>query len=342
MNRKWIFRGIVVLVVLGALYRMYQRRPEFTLTHFTGQTMGTIQYNVKYLGEDAPDFKRQIDSLLIAFNQSLSTYIPDSEISQLNQTGELQAPSDLFLSVIQQSKIVFETTDGAFDPTVGPLVNAWGFGPDKLPNIPDSGHVEELRKRVGFQKVKIDAEQILMDTAMYLDFSATAKGLAVDVVAEFLEARGFENYMVEIGGEVRASGKNDQGETWKIGIEDPTVERNEQRLLAIVALENMAMATSGNYRNYYQKDGRTIAHTIDPRTGYNTSHNLLSASVFADNCMAADAFATAFMVLGVEASRQIIQNSNMEAFLIYQNTDGTLGSYVSSGLQAAIQLNKIQ
>ncbi|REE05928.1 FAD:protein FMN transferase [Marinoscillum furvescens] len=342
MDRKWIFRGIVVLVVLGALYRMYQSQPEYSLTHVTGQTMGTIQYNVKYLGDDASNHKKSIDSLLVAFNQSLSTYIPNSEISTLNQTGRLSEPSALFIDVLAQSKLVYETTDGAFDPTVGPLVNAWGFGPDKLPNVPDSSLIAQLRQHVGFHEISYTEDQIVMDTAMYLDFSATAKGLAVDVVAEFLETNGYENYMVEIGGEVRAAGKNDKGEIWKIGIEDPTVAQTEQRLLAIVALQDRSMATSGNYRNYYEKDGRIIAHTIDPRTGYNTTHNLLSASVFAEDCMTADAYATAFMVLGVEASKQIVRHSEMEAFLIFQNSDGTLGSYVSEGLQSAIQLNKIQ
>ncbi|WP_421875345.1 FAD:protein FMN transferase [Marinoscillum sp.] len=340
MSRKLIFRGIVLVVVLGAAYRMFMSQPEYSLNHVTGQTMGTIQYNVKYLGEDVPNYKRAIDSILIAFNQSLSTYIPNSEISRLNTTGSLVNPSETFMDVLNQSKFIYEATDGAFDPTVGPLVSAWGFGADRKPTIPDSLAVDSLRQIVGFNKMVIESN-VSMDSSMYLDFSAIAKGYAVDLVAEFLEGKGFENYMVEIGGEVRAKGQNDQNEIWKIGIEDPLVAIDEQRLLAIVQLKDRAMATSGNYRNYYQVGERTIAHTIDPRTGYNTTHNLLSASVFAYDCMTADAYATAFMVLGVEGAKEVAANSNLDIFLTYTDQKGDLRSFVSEGVQPYLEMNKL-
>jgi thiamine biosynthesis lipoprotein len=340
MARKLIFRGIVLIVVLGAAYRLFTSQPEFELMHVTGQTMGTIQYNVKYLGDDVPSYKREIDSILVAFNQSLSTYIPASEISRLNTSGSLDSPSKMFNDVLKRSKTIYETTDGAFDPTVGPLVSAWGFGADKKPAIPDSVTVDSLKQLVGFHKLNIGTT-VIMDKSMYLDFSAIAKGYAVDLVAEFLEGNEFENYMVEIGGEVRTKGVNEQNVIWKIGIEDPMVGMDEQRLMAIVQLNDLSMATSGNYRNYYQLEGRTIAHTIDPRTGYNTTHSLLSASVFAEDCMTADAYATAFMVLGLEGSKEILSNSNLDAYLIYQDSEGELKSFVSEGIAGSLELNKL-
>jgi len=280
--------------------------------------MGTIQYNVKYIGDDLVDYKPQIDSVLIAFNQSLSTYIPSSEISTLNKTGALAPISKMFADVMKSSQQIFDATKGAFDPTVGPLVNAWGFGPDKILRIPDSSAIDSIRLWVGFDKIKITEDSITMNPSMYLDFSAIAKGYAVDLVGDFLESKGYMNYMVEIGGEVIAKGVNQEDEVWKIGIEDPMVRRDEQKLLAIVQLKDLAMATSGNYRNYYEVGDRIIAHTIDPRTGYNTKHNLLSASVFAKDCMTADAYATAFMVVGVEEAKAIAAQNELEVFLIYQ------------------------
>jgi len=342
MSRKLVFRVILAVVVVVAIYRVFMGQPKFQLTHITGQTMGTIIYNVKYLGDDVPGYKTEIDSILQAFNQSLSTYIPDSEISLLNRTDSILYPTKMFTEVLESSRLVFERTNGAFDPTVGPLVNAWGFGPDKSVTVPDSSVIDSLRSLVGFERIIPQGSQVRMDPGMYLDFSAIAKGYAVDLVSEFLEGKGLEHYMVEIGGEVRARGQNQDNETWKIGIEDPMVARDQQRLLAIVQLDDLSMATSGNYRNYYQVGDRIIAHTIDPRTGYNTSHNLLSASVFAEDCMTADAYATAFMVLGVEGAKEILSTTELEAFLIYQDDEGKLKSFVSSGLQSRIERNNIQ
>ncbi|MFY0601114.1 MAG: FAD:protein FMN transferase [Cyclobacteriaceae bacterium] len=341
-KRKLFFRSIVAIVVVGAIYRYFSSQPEKQLFHLTGQTMGTIVYNVKYLSKDELIEQSNIDSVLIRFNQSLSTYIPDSEISLLNQTGSLENPSQLFKDVLKGSFDVFNNVKGAFDPTIGPLVNAWGFGPDKKPNIPDSTFIQKSLLDVGLEKVSQAEDVISMDTSMYIDFSAIAKGYAVDLVAQYLEQYAIDNYMVEIGGEVSAKGSNDLEETWKIGVENPLVARDEQKLLAIVKLSDMSMATSGNYRNYYELEGRIIAHTIDPRTGMNTNHNLLSASVFASDCMSADAYATAFMVLGLEESKKIVESSDIEAFFVFQKEDGVLSSYVSKGLREYVTLNNAE
>ncbi len=342
MLSKWFFRGVLLVVVLGAAYNLYISRTNRELLHLTGTTMGSIVYNVKYIGESPVKHQEAIDSILVAFNQSLSTYIPDSEISQLNQTGSLKNPSAMFLEVLEKSQMVFDLSKRAFDPTVGPLVNAWGFGPNKILSVPDSAKIDSLLSYTGFSKVVFSNEVIRMDSGMYLDFSAIAKGYAVDLIARFLSSQGYVDYMVEIGGEVRAAGLNQDGDIWKLGIEDPTVEQNQQRLLAIVQLNGLSMATSGNYRNYYKVGERNIAHTIDPRSGHNTRHNLLSASVFAKDCMTADAFATAFMVMGLDASKELLEDSDMEAFLIFSKEDGSIASYVTEGIQPMVTLNKAE
>ena len=300
--------------------------------------MGTIIYNVKYVGSEVEGLDAIISQELVDFNQSLSTYIPDSEISRLNKTGSLAYESRFFYPVLKASKKVFEQTGGAFDPSIGPLVQAWGFGPDKsIPNL-DAAKVDSLKGVIGFGQVSFDEENVSLPLNFQLDFSAIAKGYAVDVVAELLEEKGIENYMVEIGGEVRCRGKNDLDKPWALGIEDPTVQSNEQKLMAIVRLKDLSLATSGNYRNYYEKDGQIFAHIIDPRTGYSAKHNLLSASVFAPDCMTADAYATAFMVLGLEYSKEILKAQKLDAILIYRSENG-IESFVSEGIRPFLEMN---
>lgn len=340
MSRKLFFRGIVAVVVIVALYRIFTYNSAPAQVHLIGETMGTITYNVKYLEPNSTNYQKEIDSVLVFFNQSLSTYIPSSEISGLNQTGLLVNPSKMMLDVLSRSKDVFTLTEGAFDPTVGPLVNAWGFGPGRQPTAPDSAEVAELLTKVGYEKVAFSTDTVRMDPGMYLDFSAIAKGYGVDLVGEFLEKKGIVNYMVEIGGEVRARGTNQEGKSWSIGIEDPVVAKDERKLLAVVRLDNKSMATSGNYRNYYEVDGRIIAHTIDPKTGYSSLHHLLSASVFAPDCMTADAYATAFMVMGVESSKSILEKADfLDAFLIYEEND-TIKTYASPGIINSVENTK--
>ncbi len=336
-------RSLLVLgitLILAFIWVTYQTKSTQKLQHITGQTMGTIIYNVKYIGEKN-NLKTEIDQILKAFNQSLSTYIPTSEISRLNSNGNLQYESRYFFPVLEASKEVFKITDGAYDPSVGSLVKAWGFGPNKeIPEL-DSTIVDSLRALSGFENVTFNKDSVSLAPNFQLDFSAIAKGYAVDLVAELLQNSGFNNYLVEIGGEVRCNGENEKGETWSLGVENPLVSINEQQILAIVRLRNQALATSGNYRNYYEKDGKTYAHIIDPRTGYNARHNLLSASVFANSCMLADAYATAFMVLGLDNSMKIVKDQkDLDAILVYQTQDGVLKSYVSDGIKPFVELDR--
>jgi len=341
MNKKALLVFGIGLIAAFIIFSII-RKDTPSLRLISGQTMGTIVYNVKFMGQGDELFKQDIDDLLKAFNESLSTYIPDSEIATLNTSGQLTYASDYFYPVLEKSREVFEITGGAYDPTVGPLIRAWGFGPDKEVPLLDSASVDSLLKVIGFQDISFDEEQITLPANYQLDFSAIAKGYAVDLVGELLESKSIENYLVEIGGEVRCRGVNDQDKSWSLGIEDPMVELNEQKLLAVVRLKDKALATSGNYRNYYEKDGRIYAHIIDPRTGYTAIHNLLSASVFASDCMTADAYATAFMVMGLEASKQIVKNKGIDAVLIYQDNKGAIKSYVSEGIQPFLEMNKAE
>ncbi len=339
MNRKRLLLFGIGLAITFLIVS-YLRSDAPRLHHITGQTMGTIIYNVKYIDVEVEGLGKEISDELIDFNQSLSTYIPDSEISRLNAEGSFRFRSSFFLPILEKSREIFMKTEGTFDPSIGPLVQAWGFGPDKkMPNL-DSTQVDSLMSIVGFDQVVFDSDKITIPENFQIDFSAIAKGYAVDIIGELLESKGVKNYLVEIGGEVRCRGVNEDKKPWSLGIEDPTVSSNEQRLMAVVRLKDRSLATSGNYRNYYERDGKIFAHIIDPRTGYTARHNLLSASVFADDCMSADAYATAFMVLGLEYSKTIIASLGLDAILIYQSEDGAIKSFVSDGIRPFLEMNK--
>src|SRR5690606_3902528 len=270
-RKNIIYSIILLLVVFGVyLYRQNQEAPieeiiESERITVSGTTMGTT-YRVVYLDGERRYFKASIDSLLIVFNQSLSTYISDSELSQFNRRDSLVYGLPYMLPVLKKSQEVYGRSSGAFDPTVGPLVNAWGFGPEGA-TPKDSIDINQLLPLVGFDKISFDEEMVRKSQpGVYLDFSAIAKGYAVDVVASLLEERGISNMLVEIGGELVARGVNDKGEIWKVGINQPDEKDFTNELFSIVALDNKALATSGNYRNYYEIDSVRYSHTIDPRT----------------------------------------------------------------------------
>jgi len=330
-NKKSRIYLIVLVVAIFVVYTYRQNQPQEITVR--GTTMGTIAYNIKYLDKDKRSFKRQIDSLLVDFNQSLSTYIPNSDISMFNKKGAANFNYPYFYDVLKASKEIYNETDGAFDPTVGPLIDAWGFGDGELIG-PDSLQVDSLLQYVGFDKITFDSKGVSSARqGMKLNFSAIAKGQAIDVVGDWLSSQGIENYMVEIGGEVRTMGKNLNKELWVIGIETPD-ESRVGGLFDAIQLENQGMATSGNYRNYRIIDGQKVAHTIDPKSGFPKMQTLLSATVLAPNCMYADAFATACMVLGLESSKALIANDpDLEAYFIYVNEAGEIDAYISSGLK---------
>lgn len=338
---KNIIYSIVLLLLVFLVYLYRKNQPltsdkpstEVFKMVVSGQTMGTT-YRIVFLDPSRREFKPQIDSLLQVFNQSLSTYISDSEISRFNAGDSLVYVSRFFYPVLAKSKEVYTNTEGAFDPTIGPLVNVWGFGPGGA-YLEDSVSIPELLRQVGFEKVVFDGVQARKETPrIYLDFSAVAKGYGVDIVGEFLESKEIEHYLVEIGGELKAKGSNENGELWRVGISRPDEDGAANELFGIIALNGKGLATSGNYRNFYIVDGKKISHTISPFTGYPVVHGLLSATVVADDCMTADAYATAMMVMGTEKSIALQKEvDGLEIFLIYNDENGVLKSYVSEGLK---------
>lgn len=298
-----------------------------------GFTQGTT-YHLTYKHEK--NWKLEVDSLLANFDTSLSTYNSASLITAINENRSANADSYL-LTVLKRAQEICEISGGAFDVTIGPLANYWGFGFRNRDSISPEG-VEELLKFTGCDKFKIAGNQILKaDSAVLLNVNAIAQGYAVDVVCDYLESKGIADFMVEIGGEIKVKGKNPNGELWQLGInrpiDDSTSMNNE--LQEVLALTNMALATSGNYRKFYVENGIKYAHTLDPATGYPVKHNLLSASVIAPSCMDADAFATAFMVMGLEKSLEFLsQHPEIEAYLISSNVNGEYEVNYTPGLKA--------
>ncbi|MGF1639189.1 MAG: FAD:protein FMN transferase [Cyclobacteriaceae bacterium] len=344
MTKNRLVPIVYPFVLLLLVFIVWQfRKPKEVF--FDGITMGVIHYTIKYQHPKGTNFQYEIDSLLYHWNLSMSTYIPDSEISRFNRDSCFVFESSYFLPVLESSRWINEVSDGAFDPTVGPLVDAWGFGPDKPRELPDSASVLQILENVGFHKINFDQERVCKERhGIRIDFSAIAKGYAVDVVADYLTAQGIENMMVEIGGEVVCKGKNVKGNLWRIGIEDPSKEFYEERdFTAIASVSDRAVATSGNYRNFKMIDGRLLVHTIDPTTGFPAFRDILSASVFAPDCMTADGFATAFMVLGAEKAIEISENiSEIDVFLIYTGKDGEILTYTSEGIVPFIEIQNVE
>lgn len=303
-----------------------------------GHAQGTT-YNIVYISEDGIDYQRAIDSTLIEIDNSLSTYQKRSIISKFNQADSIFEVDQMCTDVFNISKKVFEISEGAFDPTIAPIVNAWGFGFENL-HATDSVTIDSLRMFVDFTKIAMNENNVIKEKkGMMLDFNAVAQGYSVDVLADLLETRGINNYLVEVGGELKAKGLNLNGTFWRIGIDKPLENLVERELEAIVNLENKALATSGNYRKFYEKNGMKHSHTINPKTGYPVNHNLLSATVISDNCGEADAFATVFMVVGLEDAKEIIsKNKNLEALFIYSNENGHLQTFITDGLSNSIKL----
>ncbi len=318
---------IAVGVMMGHKDAPYQRNSGFIF--------GT-SYNITY--QCADDHKTDIEKVLNEVDASLSPFNDTSVITHVNR-NENVVLDKLFLDVFRLAQKINEDTEGAFDITVAPLVNAWGFGFKNGVN-PDAKAIDSLRQVVGFQKVRLeDGKIVKADPRVMLDCSAIAKGYGVDVVANLLREIGIKNFMVEIGGEVVTSGVNPERLPWRIGVTKPTDDslsvNNE--LQTIINVTDKAMATSGNYRNFYYKGGRKYAHTIDPKTGYPVQHSILSATVITGDCATADAYATSFMVLGMEKAKKILErHPEMMAYFIYSDESGQNQVWFSPSLKDKI------
>jgi len=327
---------IILIIIVFAVWKYRQAHNKFEKVSFKGVTMGTY-YNIIYLHPDGTSYQSEVDSLLEVWNMALSTYIHASEISRFNRDTIHSFKSSYFHPVLKASQEVYNASYGAFDPTVMPLVNVWGFGPDDS-DMPDSTTIDSLMQFIGFDKIKFDETYVRKpNTGIQLDFSAIAKGYGVDVVGDFLKDQGLKNFLVDIGGEITCRGINDRGVPWTTGVEDPSVEFLERKIMTIIGMDNKSIATSGNYRNFYVKDGKKYAHSISPFTGYPVQHSLLSASVITEECMYADAYATAFMVLGLEKSTEILNgHSELDAYLIYADEHGELKTFMTEGVRSTI------
>ena len=322
---KRVLGSFFLLVLIFATIWILRFRGTATLRTAEGPIFGTT-YHIKYEASESLD--SVILSELKKVDASLSVFNPLSTISQIN-AGKSNHTDRMLYEVLQKANKVSEATNGAFDVTVMPLVNAWGFG-FKKGIFPTEAQVDSLRKIVGYHHIKLTTDSLLIkgNSAIMIDCGAIAKGYGVDCVAKVLRDHGVLNYMVEIGGEVVTKGRNPETKKdWQIGISKPVenATANGGDLQTILSLENAAMATSGNYHNFYERNGRKYAHTIDPRTGRPVQHSLLSATVLAPDCATADAYATAFMVMGLDEARKIVKaHKELHAYLIYADAKGAL------------------
>ena len=320
--------AFLLFLIIGTFFILRNRTPEVYTTD-SGHIFGT-QYNIKY--KSVEDLHKEIKATLLQVDNSLSMFNKNSIISAFNNNRDTTA-NEMFTEVFNLAQEISAKTGGAFDITVAPLVNAWGFG-FKKGELPDSATVEELRSKVGHTTVSlVDGKLVKQNPGTMLDCSAIAKGYGCDMIARMLDSRNITDYMIEIGGEVVTKGKNDRGTAWNISISKPTENTtgSHNAHQRIVAISGKAMATSGNYRNFRIENGKKFAHTIDPRTGYPVQHSLLSATVIADNCAKADAYATSFMVMGLEKAIEQCKSDCIEAFFIYSNEDGALQTYATEG-----------
>ena len=303
----------------------------------TGKALGTT-YSILYIApKKIQKIEKDLDSIFDVINKSMSTYISTSDISKINAGDTSIVVDDMFLDVFTLSKKIHKISNGNFDPTVGNLVNAWGFGPklgikEMTPKIVDS-----LMNYVGFDKVNLNKNRTIqkVDPNVYLDFNAIAKGYCLDRIAVYLDSKKCDNYLIELGGELVAKGTKITTNTeWTVGIDDPK-QTTDRVLITTLKLRDKAMATSGNYRKFRVDSltGKKYVHTVDPFTGYTKPSVILSTSVIAKNCASADGYATAFMAMSLEQTKAVLKTQPLDAYIIYSDTLGNLQTYVTHGFK---------
>ncbi|MCH4821707.1 FAD:protein FMN transferase [Gramella lutea] len=328
----------LILIVSVITLLSCNKETEVKKHEYYGEALGTT-YSVQYFADEELQFKKAMDSIIDEINSSMSTYITKSDISKINRGDSSVVVDEHFKKVFNASDKIFGESDGFFDPTVGVLVNAYGFGPGESLKQIDSIQLDSLKNLVGFDKIRIEEDNSIQKehSAIYLDFNAIAKGYTIDVVAEYLDSKGINNYLIELGGELRAKGNNLENEaSWLVGVDDPNHQGSKRKLYAKVKLINAAMATSGNYRKYRTDSisGQKFVHTINPKTGEAERSNILSASVIAENCMLADGYATAFMAMGLDKTKAMLERINgVEAYIMYSKEDGGMEIFSTSGFE---------
>lgn len=337
MNDKRKIRWQVVFLlflIVGTVY-VISTHKQVPVHQEEGAVFGTF-YHVTYQYDSM--LHDEIKAELSKVDFSLSPYNEASVISRVNRNEDVELDS-MFMEVFELSKAVSCRTEGAFDITVAPLVNAWGFGFKNSAQVSQE-LVDSLLQFVGYEKIRIENGKIVKDDPrVILDCSAVAKGYGADAVARLFDRKGITNYMVEIGGEIVLKGRNPKNKKWSVGIQKPTDDSLslQNDLQTILKVTDCAMATSGNYRNFYYKDGKKYAHTIDPHKGYPVQHSILSATVLADDCATADAYATAFMVMGLEKAKQLLDELNgLDAYFIYADEKGHNQVYMTENMRRLV------
>ncbi|SEQ07217.1 thiamine biosynthesis lipoprotein [Hyunsoonleella jejuensis] len=322
-------RILLVLIVIGFISCKQNNTRVINNTVVQGTVFGTY-YRVTYYSNK--DYQKEFDSLFNIINNSLSTYLENSDISKVNR-NELTEIDNHFKNVFQASKVIYHETNGAFDPTIGNVVNAWNFGAEQNKFLTDSITIDSLMQFVGFNKINLSNNSIIKPKTSYLEFNAIAKGYAVDVISQFLSDKRIDNHLVDIGGELMAKGINAQkNKEWLVGIENPNFD-GTQSTNKVVKLQDEAMATSGTYRKFkIDENGNRYAHIIDTESGYPSKTNLLSISVIARDCMTADAYATAFKTMGIEKVKTFLRaHPELKVFLIFENENNGLETLALNG-----------
>lgn len=332
---KIFFLGIAILLLSSC------DRGQKTPITISGPAQGTT-YNITYLAGEYSNYRQSFDSIFQVINESLSTYDSTSLISRMNRNDTTVQADKLFTDVFIKSVEVSNKTNGLFDITVAPVINAYGFGFKKRERV-TPGLIDSLLPLVGYKKVRLVNNRVVKDTPqLMLDFNAIAQGYTVDVLASFLESKGIKNYLVEVGGELKAKGSKLNDSAWTAGIQTPSDDAAEAAsLFTRVKINNKSLATSGNYQRFYIEDGKKYSHIINPFTGYPAKNNLLSATVIADDCMTADAYATSFMVMGLEKSKQFLAENKdlgLEVFFIYDD-NGTSKTYSTKYFEQNVDSN---
>lgn len=330
-----IICGFILLFLISCI-----PRKDLKIYKMTGAAQGTY-YAITYSAVNNENLQPEVDSLLRKVDRSVSLYLPTSLISRLNNNDSTAKADQIYETVFKKSVEVSANTGGAFDITVGPLVNAWGFGFSKKEQV-DQAMVDSLLPLVGYGKISlVRGKLIKSDPRIKIDFDAIAQGYTSDLIGQFMESKGIVNYLIDVGGEVLGKGQKPEGNSWSVAIEMPARNSmDERKIQAILMLKDKAISTSGNYRKYYEENGTRYSHTIDPSNGYPVKHNLLSVSVLADDCITADAYATAFMVMGVEKSKAFLsRHSEMEAYFISDDFKGGFDVFFTSGFDRLLKKN---
>ncbi len=336
MDTKRLFSLLVLILLFVSCQK---KEPIFHILQ--GEAQGST-YSIKYIANEELVSKKQIDSLLLAFDLSLSTYREDSKISKINAGDSTVVVDDFFMETFKASNQIFKETNGLFDPTIGLLVNAYGFGPSHEREKLNQNQIDSLLNYVGFEKVKLNANRTItkLHKETYFDFNAIAQGYSVDVVVDYLKSKGIENGIAEIGGEIVGFGKNTiDNKNWVIGIDDPLQKPEERTLIAKIKIENLGMATSGNYRKVVTDSltGEKFVHTINPKTGMPQKGNVLSATVLAKNCKMADGYATALMVMDIKQGIEFTTNHpELYVFLIYRDENNKVQQFKTDNLSKLI------